>query len=680
MLTILMFKKLPRPSFRFVLVAGAVAAIAVVIFSSEFLGARLCERLIRQNGFPEARIADFSLSPSGIFIDTLSLDRSEFSTAEGISIQLSWIDFLTAHHIESVKVKDISLAGEMSADGQYKIAGWDASFPSFSTAQESSGARVGSVLIDGINIDMDTDYGNIRLSGKISYQDNSQSGESSFQSNFWAKQKQLGFSASINGHKKKTDPSWIYSCEWQDGRIDLPHIQASRLSGWVDFGDTSKAGQISAGSVKHQNMTLQNLDIVIDTAKEDMAFFKTSPAGFPNVVLVGVWNKSSDLPIRFEVSAQKPAELLELFGSEPKAKESSTFSELPPLTLEARSSWDRLSLASEVTADWTLRLGKGEIKANGTAGFEKETGVTKIHLNPSSLDASALTFFPALTDDKLSITTGQIKVTGDLLLSANSPPKGPMSFAFENIGGSYDQTPFEGLTGILLFTDIAPSSWRIDPAAEFSLKRAGKGNILENGKISLTGDSQTGLLWKKADFDLGGGSLSLHPFSQTKGSIRKSQITLRDVDMEKLIKIAEVDGLEGNGKIEGVLPVELGPQGFIVKGGLIKNSGDGEFRYAPVSFPTALQGDDQRMKTVREALSHFKFTQLELSIDGPLEGSLKTTLKAKGTNPRFDDRPIELNINLEGALGSALSQVLNPSAFTTDKAQNVLKNTKPNSP
>jgi len=113
---------------------------------------------------------------------------------------------------------------------------------------------------------------------------------------------------------------------------------------------------------------------------------------------------------------------------------------------------------------------------------------------------------------------------------------------------------------------------------------------------------------------------------------------------------------------------------------LIKNSGDGEFRYAPVSFPTALQGDDQRMKTVREALSHFKFTQLELSIDGPLEGSLKTTLKAKGTNPRFDDRPIELNINLEGALGSALSQVLNPSAFTTDKAQNVLKNTKPNSP
>ncbi len=82
------------------------------------------------------------------------------------------------------------------------------------------------------------------------------------------------------------------------------------------------------------------------------------------------------------------------------------------------------------------------------------------------------------------------------------------------------------------------------------------------------------------------------------------------------------------------------------------------------------------MKTVREALSHFKFTQLELSIDGPLEGSLKTTLKAKGTNPSFGDRAIELNINLEGALGSALSQVLNPSAFTADKAQDVLENTK----
>lgn len=675
-----MFKKFSRPSLRFLLVAGVVATLAVVVVSSEFLGARLCERVIRQNGFPEARISDFSLSASGFFIDSLSLDRSEFSTAEGIAVQFNWIDFLMDRHIESVKVKDISLAGEMSANGQYKIAGWDASFPNFSTAQENSGAGVGSVFIDGINIDMDTDYGNIRLSGKVSYQDNAQTGESSFQSNFWAKQKQLGFSASINGKRKKADPSWTYSCEWQDGRIDLPHIQASRLSGWIDFSEASKAGQISAGSVKHQNMTLQNLDIVIDTAKEDMAFFKTSPAGFPSIVLIGAWSKSSELPIRFEVSAQKPAELLELFGSEQKEKEYSILSTLPPLTLEARSNWERLSLAPEMTADWILRSKNEGVKVSGTAGFNKETGTTKLHLNPSSLDASALTFLPALTENKLSITTGEIKVTGDLVFSANSFPKGPMSFALENIGGSYDQTPFEGLTGTLPFADIESSSWRIDPAAELSLKRAGKGNILENGKISLTGDSQKGVLWKKVDFDLGGGNLIFHPFSRTKEGAQKSEITLRDVDMEKLIKIAEVDGLKGNGKIEGVFPVELGPKGFVVKGGVIKNSGDGEFRYAPASFPAALQGDDQRMKTVREALGHFKFNQLELSIDGPLEGSLKTTLKAKGTSPSFDDRPIELNINLEGALGSALSQVLNPSAFTTDKAEAVLKNTKPDSP
>ncbi len=427
-------------------------------------------------------------------------------------------------------------------------------------------------------------------------------------------------------------------------------------------------------------MTLQNLDIVIDTAKEDMVFFKTSPAGFPNVVFVGAWSQSSDLPIRFEVNAQNPSELLELFGLEQETKKPSLFSELPPLTLEARSSWNRLSFAQDMTADWTLHLGKGEITASGAAAFGKETGITKLHLNPSSVDASALTFLPALTDNKLSVTTGKIKVIGDLLLSADSPPKGPMSFSLENIGGSYDQTPFEGLTGTLPFDNIAPSSWRINPEADLSLKKVGKGSVLENGKISLTGDSQKGVLWKKVDFDLGGGNLSFHSFPHAKEGVQKSEITLRGVDIEKLIKIAEIDGLEGSGKIEGTLPLELGPKGFIVKGGLIKNSGDGEFRYAPASFPAALQGKDQRMKTVRKALGHFKFNQIELSIDGPLEGSLRTTLKAKGTNPSFDDRPIELNINLEGALDSVLSQVLNPSAFTTNKAQEALENTKPNSP
>lgn len=674
-----MFEKLPRPSLRFILFTMGIAAIAIALFCSEFLGARLCEKIIRQNGFPEARISDFSLSPSGVFIDSLSLDRSEFSTAEGISLQLNWLDFLIHRRIESIKIKDISLAGEMNANGQYKIAGWDASFPSFASQEPNAKGGIGSLIIDGVNIDMDTDYGNIRLSGKISYQDNLATRQSSFQSSFWAKQKQLSFSASLNGQKKKNDPAWIYSCEWQDGRIDFPTIQASRLSGWVDFGETSKAGQISAGSVKHKNMTLQNLDIVIDTAKEDMAFFKTSPAGFPNVVLIGAWNKSSNLPIRLEVSAQKPADLLELFGSE-KNENSAIVSALPPITFIARSSWESLSSGKDIAAEWALSTPSDQIKAEGNIGFNLESKIGKVHLNPLSLDASSLGFLPSLTDKKLELTSGQIKLNGDLSFSSDSPVKGSMNIGLENIGGRYDQTPFEGLSGVIPFADIAPSSWRIDPAAMLSLKQAGKGSLLENGKIILTGGAPVGLLWEQIDFDLGGGHLSFHPFNEGKPDSKKSEIILREIDMGKLAELAEVDGLKADGKIEGKLPLELGPHGFVVTGGMIKNVGNGEFYYTPSSFPSALQGDDDRMKTVREALSRFKFDQLEFSIDGPLNGDIKTTLKAKGTSPNFADRPIELNINLEGALTSALSQAINPAAFTAAKAQEALGNATKNSP
>lgn len=670
-----MFEKLPRPSLQLALAAGGVVAFVLLLLSSEFLGEKLCEKIIRQNGFPEAHIDGFSLSPRGIFIDTISLDRNEFSTAEGIFLEINWMDFLAHWRIESIKVKDISLSGEMNESGQYKIAGWDASMPHLSSSDKRQKGGVSSLIVDGINIDMDTEYGNIRLSGKISYQNSSKTEETTFQSSFWARQKQLSFSASLNGEKKKNDPAWVYSCEWQDGRIELPEIQALRVSGWVEFGRASKAGQISVGSVKHKNMTLQNLDIVIDTAKEDMAFFKTSPAGFPGVVLIGAWSQSSELPIRLEVSAQKPVELFELFHSE-QERSSELLSALPPLTFIARSSWENLSLGQNVTADWTLNPESERLKAEGKIGFNLASRTGWIRVNPLSLEASSLGFLSVLTDNKLELISGQITPSGDLTFSPQAPLKGSMSFAIKNIKGKYDQTPFEGLSGVIPFSNITPASWRIDPAGEISLTQVGKGNILRDGKVTLSGNSEEGLLWKKADFSSSGGSVIFRPFDEKNVSSQKSELVLRDIDMEKLAAIAEIDGLKAIGKIEGNLPMERGAQGVVVRGGVVRSIGPGEFSYAPSSFPSALQGEDSRMKTVREALRHFQFDQLEFSIDGPLNGNLKTALKARGTNPDFGDRPIELNINLEGALGSALSQAINPAAFTATKAQEALSESK----
>ena len=76
------------------------------------------------------------------------------------------------------------------------------------------------------------------------------------------------------------------------------------------------------------------------------------------------------------------------------------------------------------------------------------------------------------------------------------------------------------------------------------------------------------------------------------------------------------------------------------------------------------------METVRRALSDFRYSSLEISIGGELNGDLKTSLKATGHNPVFGERPINLNINLEGALMPALQQALQPGriASTIEKS------------
>jgi len=63
---------------------------------------------------------------------------------------------------------------------------------------------------------------------------------------------------------------------------------------------------------------------------------------------------------------------------------------------------------------------------------------------------------------------------------------------------------------------------------------------------------------------------------------------------------------------------------------------------------------------VRSALSDFRYDSIEVRIDGALNGDMKTSLKATGKNPLFENRPINLNINLEGALAPALEQALQP--------------------
>lgn len=173
---------------------------------------------------------------------------------------------------------------------------------------------------------------------------------------------------------------------------------------------------------------------------------------------------------------------------------------------------------------------------------------------------------------------------------------------------------------------------------------------------------------------LAGGILNIRPFIWY-GDGRKNTIVLDLKNMKLAALVGDDAPVTATGSVSGTIPVTYQGADVTINNGILKSDAPASFKYTPKEMPAALQGNDPRMETVRLALSDYHYETLEVTLDGPLNGNLKTTFKAKGKSPAFQNRPVNLNLNLEGALAAALSQALQPgalgnkigSSFTEDK-------------
>jgi hypothetical protein len=166
----------------------------------------------------------------------------------------------------------------------------------------------------------------------------------------------------------------------------------------------------------------------------------------------------------------------------------------------------------------------------------------------------------------------------------------------------------------------------------------------------------------KTNISIAGGNIAISPFSLSTDYNGETpldvMLTLQSIKMDELAKLSEIKGLKASGTLNGTIPLTYSNKGLVFGQGSVKSDGQGIFSYTPDSFPSALQGNDERMQTVRDALSDFHFTVLSAEVSGPFSSKMKTTLRAEGINPAFGDRPIKLNLNLDGDLGSVIQQTL----------------------
>lgn len=175
---------------------------------------------------------------------------------------------------------------------------------------------------------------------------------------------------------------------------------------------------------------------------------------------------------------------------------------------------------------------------------------------------------------------------------------------------------------------------------------------------------------------LAGGIFEVKPFTWY-GDGRRNSLVLQ-LNKMKLSELIGKDSpsLQANGSMSGVIPLSYLNNEITIENGVLRSDQAASFKYVPEVMPAALQGDDTRMATVRQALSDYQYDTLEITLSGPLNGNLKTALKAKGKSPAFENRPVNLNLNLEGALTSALTQALQPGTLSDKLKEQLTKDQK----
>lgn len=641
----------------------AIAGLAILIglvLASGILIKPFLEYKIRENGFPKANIESVRVIPRGLLLENVYLDPEGFSTIDAVQVTSSWSDILLRKKIDAITFKNVEISGEIDEQGQMVIAGWDAT-PL--TKGSGGGMTLQNINVDGLTLDFETPEGAIRAEGKLTLQEK-KDGSRDFQASLWGKQKQLSLTITSNGN---INPNGVWQAEVEinDGRLDVTGIKASRASGKVALtggGGTplTYAGQFSAGGLRIKDIPFQDTAILFDSAKMEIVQFKTNPTGYGDIVVSGRITNSTPPVVQAAIDIKDMKDVVSLL--ELKKEDMAWVSNLDPLSLKLSIPVSSFS-SPAIAAAWSATAGKSAQVFTGTAELDRAKHLISGTLIPLKISGKNLASLIPLEDrTEIAISGGTLTASGNFAYDYEQSPvkiSGKLDLKSDNLSGQWQEYPFEGVSGTVSLSQLFP--WVISKPQSIKISSVGTGVNLDDGVLEFKGSQISGFSVSKASFASAGGSISTKPFTWKQGAKENAvTVVMENINLNQLASSVGTGGFVAEGQLTGTLPVVFTSKGLIFKEGTVNSTGEGMFKYTPTAYPSALQGDDTRMDTVRRALSDFHFSVLQVSVNGALDGDLKTTLKATGKNPVFGERPINLNINLEGALMPVLQEALQP--------------------
>jgi Dicarboxylate transport len=324
-----------------------------------------------------------------------------------------------------------------------------------------------------------------------------------------------------------------------------------------------------------------------------------------------------------------------------------------PLALQAELSPGAEGLAFKGTL---ARIGGGvtlEMRGNRQPSGEGRATVALApvvfgqHLQPKDLAPIAA----GLVSD----VSGQLTLNGELRWGTAGSTS-DFAILVDRLGLSSGPARLEQINGVIRLDALWPPT--TPPGQQLAIGLLDLGLPLTAGLTTFQLDAGPRLDVEQLEWRLAGGTARAEPFS-LGSRLEGLNVTLRaeQLDLGQLLVLTRLEGLSGEGKLDGVLPLRLSDGAVTIEGGELAARGSGVLRYAAGSAPAALQAGGEGVDLLWQALENFHYEALKITLDGRTDAAMDIDLHLAGANPDlYDGHPVEFNLDLEGELANILRQ------------------------
>jgi hypothetical protein len=236
----------------------------------------------------------------------------------------------------------------------------------------------------------------------------------------------------------------------------------------------------------------------------------------------------------------------------------------------------------------------------------------------------------------------------------------------QDVAGFYGDYFFRGLNGeVQGSADITDTAALETPPLTLTVATIDVGVPLDNVVLAFRFDHASHqLLVDSLSADLLGGTVSGNALTYDFQRER-NPLTLRfdSLRMERMLTLADYDGVAAIGAVSGELPLTLTANGVEVAAGTLQaDAPGGSIRYLAAAA-AGVQGN-AGVDLVNQVLGNYQFESLTSNIDYSPEGELLLSMQLRGHNPDMgSDQPININLNLSDNIPALLKSLQSARAI-----------------